>query len=135
MGIYFLRNDKTGDIKIGTSRRIQYRCDAVTREIKSPTTLLGQIDGKRDKELELHRQFAHLRIEGEWFKPGDDLLDFIRTQASPLPSPKPMKRLSTATFPTNMTTNPNVVAYYAQQLNIEPSAIRAITVAIHYEES
>jgi hypothetical protein len=28
-------------------------------------------------EKELHRRFSHLRLTGEWFRPGEDLLRFI----------------------------------------------------------
>ena len=40
------------------------------------------MDGGAEKERELHERFAHLRIKGEWFWPGEELLHFIRESAS-----------------------------------------------------
>lgn len=59
--VYFMQNDNDGSIKIGFSRQLH----------------------ERIKASELHEQFAGHRIQGEWFKPHDDILKFIETYANP----------------------------------------------------
>lgn len=39
--------------------------------------LLGLEAGGRDRESQLHRRFAHCRIQGEWFERHPDLLAYI----------------------------------------------------------
>jgi hypothetical protein len=39
------------------------------------------MDGGRNLERTLHRRFADLRSEGEWFSPGPELLDYIASEA------------------------------------------------------
>lgn len=68
MSVYFISARELDLVKIG------YAFDPVHRykhlRIFSPVelTLEGAIPGGRDKERELHRQFALARVRGEWFK-------------------------------------------------------------------
>lgn len=41
------------------------------------------IDGDRDMETFLHRQFAAGRVHGEWFLPSPELREFIEMAAAP----------------------------------------------------
>ena len=41
--------------------------------------LLVAVAGTISKERNLHRQFDHLRLHGEWFQPGDDLIQYIES--------------------------------------------------------
>lgn len=68
--VYFVR-DRRGLIKIGTTR---YR-DRRVRQLKGE--LLAWLLGDVRTEHALHLAFAHHRHQGEWFRAGDDLLDFI----------------------------------------------------------
>lgn len=77
MSVYFAQRRRRGLIKIGYSR-------GVTRRLKSKeirARLLGSIPGFRKEERETHARFAHLRVRGEWFRPGEDLLAFIHAEA------------------------------------------------------
>jgi hypothetical protein len=49
-------------------------------------TLLKVIDGSRDDEQEMLASFRHLQIRGEWFSPGQDLLDLINKSESHAPN-------------------------------------------------
>ncbi len=40
-------------------------------------TALATIPGTYKDERNLHGLFSHLHIRGEWFRRGDDLLDYI----------------------------------------------------------
>lgn len=43
-----------------------------------PLWILGCIPGSQNAERGYHKQFAHLRIQREWFKVSPDLEEFIR---------------------------------------------------------
>lgn len=73
MSVYFAQ--RQGLIKIGHSRSVPNRVCALKSE------LLGAVPGGKEIETELHTRFSHLRVKGEWFKPGDDLLSYIRSEA------------------------------------------------------
>jgi len=72
---YFVADAK-GNIKIGRTYNIRERLMGLQRERGGEMTLLAIIPDDQI-ELELHRKFEHLRIEGEWYEPGPDLLAFI----------------------------------------------------------
>lgn len=75
MSVYFAQRRRNGLIKIGWSRSVTGRLRAMKAKI------LGAVSGDRSTEKGLHKRFDHLRVRGEWFKPGDDLLTFIRSRA------------------------------------------------------
>lgn len=67
--VYFAR---LGDlVKIGISH------DPVERANSLNAELLTAIDGGRDLEARLHREFADLRVRGEWFSAEPSLLERI----------------------------------------------------------
>lgn len=68
--------DSEGTIKIGRSSNIKERLIALGRERGNGITLLAIIPDD-SIEGELHQRFEHLRIEGEWYNPGIELLEFI----------------------------------------------------------
>lgn len=76
--LYFIRsNCSVGFIKIGIAARPSKRFEAI--EVSSPYTIriLAVIHGNRSEELRLHAKFEHLRVRGEWFRPGPELLRYI----------------------------------------------------------
>jgi hypothetical protein len=75
MSVYFAQKRKGGLIKIGWSRSVETRMAAVRAKV------VGAIPGERKVEKALHERFAHLRVRGEWFKPGADLLAYIDYEA------------------------------------------------------
>jgi T5orf172 domain len=64
--VYYVRR-QDGLIKIGTSSRLRARLSALRKEHGELELLLTHA-GAHDKEHELHRRFAKLRVEGEWFR-------------------------------------------------------------------
>lgn len=78
--IYFIqRGDEHGAIKIGwTWTDPMKRLHTLQHANDETLTLLGYFPGSCGDEAALHERFAHLRIRGEWFRPDDDLLAFIR---------------------------------------------------------
>ncbi len=83
-GVYFLRNDANGAIKIGMSRRPVTRIGSIKTASTDPITVLGVIEGDRQVEAALHREFAHLKLKGEWFRGAPELLSHIAKISRPL---------------------------------------------------
>jgi hypothetical protein len=77
MGVYFITDGEM--IKIGfTAQSPQKRLAALQTGSPKPLSLLAFTpEWGRDKELELHQQFARLRITGEWFKIDSDIQHFL----------------------------------------------------------
>lgn len=74
--VYYIRRDSDGLIKIGTSRTLAKRLATLKRE-SGPLRLLATVGGAHREENALHRQFADLRAEGEWFRPEIPLLEHV----------------------------------------------------------
>ncbi len=76
--VYFVQATLGGPIKIGKSLDPQKRVTGMQTGSPVPLRLLAQIvEAAEDLEETLHADFAHLRLHGEWFRPGDELLRFI----------------------------------------------------------
>ncbi len=78
MTVYFFQGTQTKNIKIGM---VGGEClDSVLRrlnEIISSDLLICIGVLRRGNEKKLHLKFRHLWLQGEWFSPGKDLLDYI----------------------------------------------------------
>lgn len=80
--VYFVQSQKaSAAVKIGYTTNLPHRLISLkqTYNCGELETLLV-LPGTRELEQHLHAMFAHLRIEGEWFHPGEDLLTFVREQ-------------------------------------------------------
>jgi hypothetical protein len=76
--IYFAQATEGGPIKIGFSDDVPTRIKALKGHYGCELRLLKTIEGDKQTEKEIHRQFAHLRLgPGEQFQPAHDLMDFI----------------------------------------------------------
>lgn len=76
--IYFISCDRPlFPIKIGFALDVRVRLKALQGAMPWPLQLLFAMEGDMDKERELHQQFARLRMEGEWFARGHELLEYI----------------------------------------------------------
>lgn len=75
VSVYFAQRRKGGLIKIGYSRNVKPRVQTIRAKV------IGAVPGEREVEKKLHKRFAHLRVRGEWFRPEDDLLEYISVKA------------------------------------------------------
>ncbi|WP_180958432.1 GIY-YIG nuclease family protein [Vibrio sp. vnigr-6D03] len=80
--VYFLLDESKGLVKIGISKNINNRMDAVKREYKTgPLTLLTVVlHGGLTVERSLHKKFSDWLVDGkgrEWFKYEGELVEFI----------------------------------------------------------
>ena len=89
MSVYFVQRAEGGPIKIGCSAYLNSRLSQLAVTIKSKLVLLASAPGSFREEGRLHRQFAAIRVEGEWFEDCDQLRAAIahvsRTGALPPP--------------------------------------------------
>lgn len=80
MSVYFI-GAENGLIKIGRSKNPKKRLRLIKTMSPISLELLGVIDcGRKESvslERRLHLKFKDLRVHGEWFKPGTELLCFI----------------------------------------------------------
>jgi len=76
--IYFIGNEH-GAIKMGYTADLntQSRLGSLQTANADLLTILGYQDGTTVDEGNLHAQFAHLGIRGEWFVATDELLDYV----------------------------------------------------------
>ncbi len=77
--VYFMAS--RGLIKIGFSRSPQERAKQLAYKGFKPIEIVGVMLSRCGLERELHFRFAHLRVQGEWFTPSDELRDFIASSA------------------------------------------------------
>lgn len=82
--VYFVQGIDGGPIKIGRADEPALRLREL--QLGSPVLLqlLAVVKGGRYREACLHEQFAILRMHGEWFSPGVDLLQWIASHATVL---------------------------------------------------
>lgn len=79
--VYFVQvND--GPIKIGCTSLPLERIQRLQNWSPYAMVVLLWVPGDRDLEQATHRKFGHLRLQGEWFSPGEDLLVHIRGLAT-----------------------------------------------------
>lgn len=73
--IYFI---KCGDsIKIGFSKNPWARCSMLKTGMPEEPILLGYFNGSLVDEKKLHSRFSSIKVNREWYKATDDLLDTI----------------------------------------------------------
>ena len=84
--VYFLQDMRQDRIKIGyvDVMTIEARVHQIRLNHRGLIRLLATIEGKRERERELHQQFQDSRLlvntrYGDWFRMSDDLCCFIST--------------------------------------------------------
>src|SRR5260370_41757231 len=84
--VYFIQGEQTRLIKIGISRNPVKRLEDHQTGSPDKLILLGSVlnysllnvESFPSPERNLHKQFAEERTHGEWFRPSDRLLAFIK---------------------------------------------------------
>lgn len=80
--IYFIFNADSNAIKIGRAKNVSKRLQALQTSSPAMLKLLKTIPveglgAARELERSLHQQFQSLRLNGEWFRAGIALRDYI----------------------------------------------------------
>lgn len=80
--VYFVQHGEFGPIKIGfTSCNVGGRFSQLQRAAPDLLVFRGYMHGGQDLEQQLHKRFAPWLHRGEWFKPNDELVNFIAAEA------------------------------------------------------
>jgi T5orf172 domain len=74
--VYFIQSEETRLIKIGTSKDPAKRLLGLQTGNGGRLTLLGAVTNQNESGL--HSRFSKCRAHGEWFRPEDELLGFLR---------------------------------------------------------
>jgi len=89
--IYFIQCDEgCKPVKIGYAKHVGSRLNGIRVGCPFPLHVLGVMEGNLSDEALLHEMFEPHLIVGEWFKPAEEILDFVRDmtrqyQPTPLP--------------------------------------------------
>ena len=76
--IYFMKESAKGYIKIGITKRLEHRVKEVKALNPHDITILKIIMClHKYEEQRLHEYFQDLNINGEWYHPGEELLNYI----------------------------------------------------------
>ena len=82
--VYFVQDMRHDRIKIGYvhGKSVEARVHQIRLNNRGLIRLLATIDGKRERERELHQQFQNSRVlintrYGDWFRMSDDLCCFV----------------------------------------------------------
>lgn len=82
MTVYFVAmKANPAMVKIGSSKDMDRRLRAIS--VATPIILFATCDGDCVEERYFQKKFADLRVEGEWFKPNDGMLNFIAANTEP----------------------------------------------------
>ena len=82
--VYFIQAGADGPIKIGIAGDSFCRLQELQTGHYEELRLLGFVAIEEYPEKDLHGRFADLHIRGEWFRPGQHLLEFIELRACKL---------------------------------------------------
>ncbi len=76
-GVYFMRAGRRGAIKIGWTTSLSSRLATLQTGNAEPLEVIGWMRGGPKLERAMHRLFESHRMTGEWFRPAQEILDFV----------------------------------------------------------
>lgn len=79
--IYFVESSDGLRVKIGTTIRLSVRLKQLRAKHGKGLKVMAVTEGSFVEESKLHADFAHLRLEGEWFLFESPIRDFVRDYA------------------------------------------------------
>lgn len=77
--IYFIQGENGGPIKIGFTENISKRLKGLQTGHCDNLVVLATFPGKMQNEKDLHSKYGEIRLRGEWFKPTEELIKYIKT--------------------------------------------------------
>lgn len=84
-GIYFIQQGPGGPIKIGSASNIRKRMKSLQTGSPVALVFLGHIDGTASTEHEIHRLLRRYSLMGEWFRPDQEVLQYLRDNGTMRP--------------------------------------------------
>lgn len=91
--IYFVKDTTTGNIKIGYSSSLRSRLSNIRSQDGSKAELLALIPGDKADENHYHTKFYHDHVIGDWYKPSENLTEFINELVQKTPKEDFLKLL------------------------------------------
>lgn len=76
--VYFVQSGEGGPIKIGWSQDVERRILQLQTANAHRLHLIGRVPGRMEDEAAMHAKFAHLRMEGEWFRDHSEIREYLR---------------------------------------------------------
>lgn len=78
--IYFIQVAGGGPVKIGITRHDpRQRMVKIQSDCPWPVQLLGAIKGDIDQEAIFHRQLEEFKLQGEWFRPAEQVIAVVES--------------------------------------------------------
>ena len=81
MYVYFVQASHTKLIKIGRTNDVYKRIRSLRTVVPDNVKLLGCVQEQTYTESSIHKMFATEREHGEWFRPSQRILKFIKEKA------------------------------------------------------
>jgi len=75
--VYFIADTTNDIVKIGQSKDVKKRLKQLQTSNGNVLVLLGYMDGNKEKEKYLHQLFSEHKLQGEWFKLNEILINYI----------------------------------------------------------
>ena len=76
--VYFLQAQQGGPVKIGCTHDLARGLHTLSTGSPSPLRVLAIVaGGTTDTEAELHASFTGARLQGEWFRPTEEVVEYI----------------------------------------------------------
>ena len=75
--VYVVRSEPSGNLKIGITADPKLRLSQMQVGAWETLALVLTIPGDPESEQSLHRRFRKHRIQGEWFRPSPEVLEWI----------------------------------------------------------
>jgi hypothetical protein len=80
--IYFAQRPGGGPVRTGILTGPVTQSDAFRTELTPAFRILAVVAGGTEEWRALLRRFSHLKVGGDWLRPGPDLLDFIAREGT-----------------------------------------------------
>lgn len=85
--VYFIQRGLDGPVKIGWSQDVDRRLAELQTANAEPLSVIGMTPGRMCDEGALHKKFAHLRMEAEWFRDAPELREYLKSVGFPMDNP------------------------------------------------
>lgn len=80
--VYFMHAIGTDRVKIGWAAVLGARINTISAGCPFPIRILGTLSGRGEVEADIHAQFNHLRVHGEWFLLTSELVLFVQSRCA-----------------------------------------------------
>jgi hypothetical protein len=80
--IYFAQRPSGGPVRTGILTGPATQSDDCRTELDPSFRMLAVVEGGIEEWRALLRRFSHLKVGGDWLRPGPDLLDFIAREGT-----------------------------------------------------